>query len=148
MKLRKLLIEGKFDKGMPALTDHCYSCGGEEYQGDTGKLMDFKVEGYRHALCADCFGRMLANGEVDMPMDEAAQDTEQQVLKKTELAKVRADMKQLSANQKQLSLSKKNTKDRMTKRLLTKRGADIGVKRANLGIKAADISTKIKKVGQ
>jgi len=78
-------------------------------------------------------------------LKEAPVDTPGQVMQKAQLAKVRADMKQLTIKQKQLGLSKKNIKDIPSRRRLTKQIADLGSKKAALGIKTADISKNIKK---
>jgi len=78
-------------------------------------------------------------------LKEAELDTPSQVMQKAEIAKIRADKKQLGVKQKQLGQSRKNSPDRITKSRKSKEIADIGSKKADLGIKLADLSKKIKK---
>lgn len=67
------------------------------------------------------------------------------IRKKAELAKSRADMKQLGDKQQDLSQSRKNVPDVPSKRRLSKQIADLGVKKADLGIKVADQTIDLKK---
>lgn len=78
-------------------------------------------------------------------LTEAQVDTPGQVMKKAQLAKVRADAQRLGQQQKTLAQNKKNIKDTPTKRRISKQMADIGVKKADLGVKAADMGTQLKK---
>lgn len=80
-------------------------------------------------------------------MKEAAKvDTDNTLLKKAELAKKRADMQKMVQQQKTLAQSRKNTKDTLAKRQLSKQYADVGAKKADLGVKVAQMRKSLNKI--
>ena len=158
MKLMTLLTEGWSSGG--------YSRGDRvKFNGADGKVHNGTIESFLRdstqplsVRCDDSkklFAVALKKDDqpgapyiVKESVNEAQVDTPGEVMKKAQLAKVRADMKQLGSKQKTLAQSKKNIKDTPTKRRLTKQMADIGVKKADLGIRAAEMSKQIKGVNE
>jgi len=65
-------------------------------------------------------------------------------IQNAQLQKVRADRQQLSQQQKQLSQSRKNIKDTPTKARLSQQIADLGSKKAKLGVQVAQQSQTLK----
>lgn len=78
-------------------------------------------------------------------LKEAEVDSPGQVMKKAQLAKTRADMSQLTQKQRTLGQSRKNIKDTPARRRLSKQIADLGAKKAELGVRAAEQGKQIKK---
>lgn len=78
-------------------------------------------------------------------LKEEPVDTPAQVMKKAQLAKTRSDMQQLTQKQRTLAQSRKNIKDTPARRRLSKQIADLGAKKADLGVRTAEMDKTIKK---
>ena len=65
-------------------------------------------------------------------------------LEKAQINKMRADMSSMTQKQRQISQSRKNAPDPVTKKNLSKQSADIGQKKADLGLTAAEKTQTMK----
>jgi len=65
-------------------------------------------------------------------------------LEKAQINKMRADMSSMTQQQRSISQSRKNAPDPVTKKNLTKQSADIGQKKADLGLTAAEKTQTMK----